>query len=648
MFEYYENILCVEARWLYEDAKVMTYGNYHKLVQRGKIKRMTTGGNGRKALVIYESIPHRFKVAIEKIADPYESVKHIIFADHITHDAAAYEFYKAYRLEDGSELPENKQTEYLHQAMIFNAAHHIATNVVVQRSFGGKRGMWDRMLTAIQNLPTSYQHTRYKNVNSFRRAYKKYQDEGYAAIVSGKFLNNNSAIITGEVAEWLLATYCLPIKYTVPEMLDIYEEIREDKGWKPVTERAVNAWLDKSEQKRIWYIARHGRAEYNKKFGHTLMREKSTLFPNAWWVIDGTKLDLIHYADNKQKMGAQLKINLVFDVYSEKIIGWDLAFSENHVSHFKAVKMAVSTAECKPFTFTYDNQSGHKSARMQELYSRLVATGGTHFPHKSGRNSSPAEQMIGRFQQQQISKMWFSDKQSIKVRKADNQPNVDFIAEYKEGLPTMDELHRVVAVLVDRWNCSKKRKDVFTRNEKYNEEALKREEIEYLDQIALFWIEETQPKKYYKNGMPLTVMGKDYIYEVYDQDGNVDMEFRRKYVDEKLIVRYDPEFLDEVVELYEVASTGEKRFVAHATPKRAHESIPMLQTEEGRKWLKKDMKVRELEAERDWQAYLELERRTGISRESLILDQELAVKLHGQMTKVEREISESLSHTEKY
>ncbi|HLT54406.1 MAG TPA: hypothetical protein VKZ97_10955, partial [Flavobacteriaceae bacterium] len=483
-----------------------------------------------------------------------------------------------------------------------------------------------------------------KNTRSLKRAFQQYQENGYASIVRGKFLNNNSSKINGDLADFLLAQYCLPIKYTVPELMDVFYSVQNANGWPSITERSVNAWLNKPEQKRIWFLARHGREEYMKLFGHTLTRDKQEWFPNAYWAIDGTKLDLVHYANNSQKMAAELKVNLLFDVYSEKIIGWDLALSENHASHFRTVKMAVNNSGCRPYLFTYDKQSGHTSSRMQDLYNRLVAKGkkdenikgGAHYTHATKRKSSPAEQIISRFQSQVISKMWFSDKQSIKVRKLDNKPNTDFIVEYKEGLPTREELFGVVAALVNRWNLKKQKGWTTSRNERYLEQAPQREDIDVFDMVSMFWIDETKPKKHYGSGIPLTVEGQDYEYEVYDADGNVDLDFRRKFVGEKLIVRYDPEYLNEMVSLYEITTTGEKRFVAYATPKRKHEVVPALMKEGAKEIMQKDMEVREMEYQRDLEAYERLIAKTGITREKLIEEQELMIKMQGNMPKQEQ------------
>ncbi|MBC7524156.1 MAG: hypothetical protein H7239_06935, partial [Flavobacterium sp.] len=68
----------------------MSQANYKYLCSNGKIKKLTIGGNGRKALVAYESIPDRFKKLIrEKVGDPYASVKNIVFGDYMEWDHTA-------------------------------------------------------------------------------------------------------------------------------------------------------------------------------------------------------------------------------------------------------------------------------------------------------------------------------------------------------------------------------------------------------------------------------------------------------------------------------------------------------------------------------------------------------------------------------
>ena len=54
----------------------------------------------------------------------------------------------------------------------------------------------------------------------------------------------------------------------------------------------------------------------------------------------------------------------------------------------------------------------------------------------------------------------------------------------------------------------------------------------------------------------MNLKGIDYQYEVYNQDKTIDIEFRRKNVGKKFIVRYDPEHMDVYVQLYEVLADG--------------------------------------------------------------------------------------------
>src|SRR5690606_2347258 len=278
MFEYQQNTLCVLGEWLWENG-IISEAYFRQLVVRGKVQKITTGGNGRKVWAIYESFQEKFKQKIREAikGDPYEQVKHIIFADYIKPDLKADEFFASYLLEDGTHLPEEKQKEYVHQAIIFNTVQHIATNVVVQRKFGGRGQMWAKMLEAVQNLPATWLHTRYKNQQSFKRAYKKYLSEGYGSIVSGKFLNDNSTKIKDDVAKFILAMYSLPLKYTIPEVLDFYNEVRVEKEWPEITERAVHVYLTKPEIERLWTLKRDGKEIYNRKFGHTLTRDRSNL-----------------------------------------------------------------------------------------------------------------------------------------------------------------------------------------------------------------------------------------------------------------------------------------------------------------------------------------------------------------------------------
>lgn len=662
MFEYYNNTLCVKGNWLNE-VGVITATSLKVLAHRGQVKKARAArGLGNCALYIYSSLPERFKNVIEHDLgiDPYEQKSTIHFSDFLNSDETISAYFANYELEDGRYLLEaNSEAveEYTANAVVFSAIEKVIIKVVTANPKINKAELWQNITSSIHNISDDlrlrYPFNLPENPTALRAKYeacvlkkgnKRYPRTGLEGLIHNNYCNNHTVKITAEVGEWLVSYYSLPIKCSIPELLIAYESKRSETGFPKLSESGVLNFLNKPENERIWLMPRDGKDAYINRFGHSIKKNKETLFPNAHWAIDGTKLDTIHYKDNSNKMGADMNIDVVIDVYSEKILGWSLSESETHVDHFKALKMAVNTACAKPYLFTYDAQSGHKTKKMQELYSRVVANGGTHYHHKVGRKSNPIEQVFNRFQQQVIGKRWFSDKQSIKATQSRSKVNIDFIKEFKDALPTKEELYKHFVIMVNEWNAMKHPKFNKSRNEVFATKTEYTQELDAFEQISMFWLNETTPKIYKKEGMRLTVSGTDYEFEVYDENDAVDLEFRRKYVNSKLIVAYDAEYLEEYIKLYELNEKGQKVFVAYAQKKRAHSQVPMLRKAEKDEKMREDLKIRDTEMLRDWNRYQQIAERTGITRESLVDEQnamitnnwELDVKLAAYSTKDEQ------------
>lgn len=646
MFEFYNNILCVKGGLLIEQ-QVVSSNNYIRLIQRGFFNLLRRGGNGRTALIEFATMRDDIKEKVIAIAgDPTQTAQKSIFESYLKPDYEAAAFFTAFRKATGKPLSTEKQKEYTTNAIILNAVDTIYISKATNRRkvTGNKTRLWENISNAINQLPSNqYNHSIPGNHRSLERAYKKYKSEGYGSLVHGGTDNDNRRKIHGEIADFLLATYCLPNKPLVTTVLAQYDAIRIEKGWPTLSEQAICLFLDQPEVKRVWTLARHGKDAYTNAFGHKLSRDRSEWFPNAYWAIDGTKLDWVHYLDNVTGMAAKLKINPVFDVFSEVILGYSFSETESHVDHFTALKSALNQSQSRPYKLTYDNQSGHKSARMQELYDGIVARKcGVHNPTAPRMKSNPAEQIFNRLQQQVISTFWFSDKQSIKSRDKDNIPNIDFILENKHRLLTKDQLIKAWELAVKMWNHAPHPLIAGkTRAEVYAMEAPMAEAVDFLDMIDLFWINETKPITYKNDGLHLRIAGKEYLFEVYDANEKIDINFRRFNIGKKFIVRYDPEQLDSSIQLVEVNAAGEKSIVAHAQPKRAHQEIPVLMKEGDKEQWFEDFSIRDEELQRDLQELEALRQRTGITPEKLIDDQEWMIKMGSTLPKDTRSDVES-------
>lgn len=649
MYEYHNNILSIPARLLYEDWGLMTYKTYLSMCHRKKLIRTKEGrGAGNEAFVSYPDLPFDIKtVATQKLEDSKTAVVRNQLENYILPDPKAIQFFASHRKPNGKPLAEEDQRERATNAMILNAIQMVFKDKnVKEKMFGKKKTLiWQNISKAVNAInPNKWTYSLPGNARSLQRKYDKYLIDGYKTFIHAGEGLENARVIKGEIADFILAQYCLPTKLSIPMVLWRYNEVAESKGWSEITEQAIHNYLNQPEIMRIWTLARHGKEAYDRKYKHTLTRNKSDWFPNSFWAIDGTKLDWIHYWDDSDnKMGAKLKIDVMFDVYSEKVIGWSLSFSESHIDHFKAIKMAVNESQCRPYYLTYDHQSGHQMDRMQELYDSLVAVeGGTHFANKVKSHNNPAEQLFNRLQQQVINKFWFSDGQSIKVRRNDNRMNEDFILENKHLLKTTDDLYQAWETVVNLWNSAKHPKFNATRNEVYLHEMPQKETLSLFDIMDKMWVQEVKkPIQYKAHGLDMWLSDKKYQFEVLDHNGDIDKNFLRKNTGNKFIVRYDPDFLDGYVQLCQKDQNGNIILVAHAEPKREHQNIAFLMKDGEKESWAKDYKVRfEMENE-DLDIIKKLRERTGITPEKEIADQDLMIKFKGNLPKQQRSKVES-------
>ena len=653
MYEPYQNIICVNQNVFYENLALLSYGNFQKHIQRGKLNRLRTAGNGRCGLIEFKSIPEELQqIIIKSYGNPWTQEDRETFTSQIEPDQEAINFFLA-----NKEISEVKKKQHICEAEILDLYNRLITADDLNRKVTGRKSNKGALKTKLcmiiaelklEKYPNSttkkYPHNLPSNVRALDRKLKGYLSEGYSFLPHKNKGNSSAAKIKGNVANWLLAQYSMPNKIVVPVLHTMYMSIHEQQKWPALDESTIYKWLHQPEQERQWTISRDGMDVFRRKFGHKLVRDKDQYFPNAYWAIDGTKLDWLHYQDDSLGMGAKLKIDPVFDIYSEKILGWSYSETENHVDHFQAVKMAVENSQSRPYMFTYDKQSGHTSKIMQGLYNKLVAKqGGTHFSQAAYRHGSPIEQLFNRFQQQVLNKWFWSDKQGIKVRTDKNRPNMDFVLDNKHKFLTKDQLIKAWELSVNEWNEAKHPKFKKSRNAVYNEEPLMQEVVSHLEMIDMFWVFSTERIKYKKDGIKPTIAKQDYHFEVYNDQGEIDLEFRKKYVGQRFFVRYDPTQMDNYISLYIQLPNGEKQHIANAEPVRKHQQIPVLMKEGDKAQWAKDFEIRKTEEKAAKAAIKQVQQETGITPEKLIDDQLEMLKFGGKLKKEDRSFFESES-----
>jgi hypothetical protein len=213
MYQYYNNILCIEGGWLYNEGAVMSKFNYDRLVQRGHFEVLRRACKGTPALIAYRSIPERFKKVVEDIlGSPNEQFKHREFMQSIVNDIQAAEFYRNYLLPTGKNISLARQRRYSAEASILNAIK----GFVLQRKHKLRnltcknKGMWDLMVQVVAGIDTNtWPHELPNNPRSLERKYKQYITHGYNALIHGGFGNDNSRKVNERIKWLIMSIYCM-------------------------------------------------------------------------------------------------------------------------------------------------------------------------------------------------------------------------------------------------------------------------------------------------------------------------------------------------------------------------------------------------------------------------------------------------------
>lgn len=210
----YNNKLCVEVGWLCEE--VITKATCDNMKRRGQLRVVRRGGNGRAALVEYDSIPARVKsVIIEKLgSDPAKVTPATVFAEYIVPDAAARSYFSEYLLEDGRNLPSEVQLEYCCNAEILNGiGTSLLSQKIRQRALGGCKNVWPTIADIVSSLNRIvYPHSLPANQRRLYDKYSLYRKESYPSLIHRGFCRRNAKKVTERLERLILSIYCMENK----------------------------------------------------------------------------------------------------------------------------------------------------------------------------------------------------------------------------------------------------------------------------------------------------------------------------------------------------------------------------------------------------------------------------------------------------
>lgn len=550
----------------------MSKCNFDKHVREGKFRVLRKGGNGRKALVAYDSLPDAIRVAYDA---QYPDSKNYLqkqlspMDERLKSDSKAVDFYKRHT----PKIDAERQAEYVLNAKVLNAMVAQETGMTALHGKNGfihKRLVRDTVVALCEKMRARYRHTLPKSEPRLLEKYNDYKQRGYEALVNKNGGNRSACKIGPREGRLLLKLKRskFPV-YTDMQIFEEYNRQAELKGWKTIeSPQTVINYLYKTAVKLWWYAAVYGEIAFKNEF----MPQFDTRLPdmpNTLWYGDGTKLNLYYKDyDKKQKRMVARTIDVyeVMDACTEMFLGYSFGV-ENFATQYDAYRMALETWKVKPYEIVTDNQGGHKKPEAQAFFKRICHLHKTTMPHNG--QSKTIESAFGRFQMQVLHKLYNYTGQNVTAVKQSSHANVDLIMANIAQLPTLEEVKKQYIQCREEWNTMEHptSETGMTRMEMYA--TLSSPNAEPLDDYEvreLFKLFSKNSVKYGKQGFVFELNKREYRYMVYDEDGLVDMNFHLEHVGVDFHYRYDPQDMNSV-ELWEKDASGGLKYAAIATPK---------------------------------------------------------------------------------
>ena len=340
----------------------MSLANYKKHVREKKFHFVQHGGNGRKALIMYECLPDKLRKQLDerepKARERFIKQQSFPMNIRLKSDDKAVEFYKTYI----PKISIERQKEYVLNAKVMNAMMVQETGLRNKHSEHGythKRLVRNTVISLCEELRRSFNHTLPKSESRLMEKFEDYKKRSYVALVSGTTGNQSARKIGPREGRILLRLRRskFPV-YTDMQIFDEFNRIvternaratREEDKLKPVeSPQTVINYLYKTGIKLWWYGVVHGEIAFKNEF-MPQFDTKLPQMPNTLWYGDGTKLNL-YYKDydkkNKRMVARTIDVYEVMDACSEVFLGYSFG-AENFLTQYEAYRMALETWKIK-------------------------------------------------------------------------------------------------------------------------------------------------------------------------------------------------------------------------------------------------------------------------------------------------------------
>ena len=335
----------ISGAWL---SGIFGYDNVAKYQQRGTIRSLRRGGNGRTALIDWQSMGTKMKAKVIDAlgCDPAQMSRESLLRsilmkrEQLLLDTQAYEYYSQVTGKDGHYLKPEKVTELWNGAKILDAIGELLEEkrraaemgrlkMSVKREFEALANEIDQQLVEWPNsLPTSG--------DRLRKKFNEYQLHGYEVLVhglTGKESNHKARPVeVNAVIEALVASGAKLNDAQVAKVADTL-------GVK-IDRRRVQEIRKQNET--MLAASREGKRTYANSIAMQVDRERPNM-PMKMWSLDGWTAELYYQDRDAKGVGYwhRLVVEMVVDVMNDYPIGYAIGEQEDSELITRALQNAV-------------------------------------------------------------------------------------------------------------------------------------------------------------------------------------------------------------------------------------------------------------------------------------------------------------------
>lgn len=532
----------------------MSMENIRQMAVRKRLEKVRVGGNGRAALVTWDSIPTRYKEVIkEKYGNPVEMLRVNRLKNLIEPDSRAQRFYYEYTYGTGVHLTPEKQLEYTTNAQVLNAAIQLKGLIKNGKSKEEASRVWEVISDGINRLDKEdYPHSLPTSPEVIERKVRQYRQEGYAALIHKNFGNQAAIKVSDEAQQAVLlrlATH--KNNFGDAEIARLYNDIASKvEGWKPITARTCGVWREKNAL--LTRSFRGGIQHFNNAIAMQNRRQKPS-HPLYYWTMDGWDVELLYQRTQENKNGHRVTtyhnrvvMVLVLDPSVMYPIGYAIGTEESPTLIREALREAIlHTKELfgnrmMPHQLQSDN---YAKKTLRPLYEEICRM---YTPARVKNAKSKIVEPYFNYLNRNYCK--YANNWSgygITSRK-ENQPNDDMINSAKKLFPDFEGVCKQInaMIAIERGNKYDQLMELWAETPAENKLEMS------IDRYLWSFGESTEPNRISSGALSSRALGEA-------QYNSFDPNFRMSLA-EQWVMKYDPRDTSQVLA---VSTDGKKRYV---------------------------------------------------------------------------------------